>query len=868
VSFTRTSRMKFLKLSSLLCLLGLSALPQIAGAQPSAAQAQQMLQSNPALLQQLRQRIMTSGLSPEQVRARLRAEGYPENLLDAYLSGGTGTAADNAAPTEDVFSAITRLGIVDTAEVDLLRCGIDQDDLIVPDTLPGGQIDTTQDARRRTDLRATLRARCLAQEDSIARGLRRGPAVDSGFVIFGLDFFRNRTTQFNPNITGPVDASYRINPGDQLALVLTGDVEQSYSLPVSREGFIIIPQVGQVWVNNLTLGELENVLYARLGRIYSGVRRGAGATTRFYITPARLGSNQIFVTGDVLKPGSYRISSAATALTALYAALGPTDNGSLRQILVRSGASVDTLDVYDYLLNGNTSRDVRLNNGDLIFVPIHGAHVRILGEVARPATYEMRPGETLADALRFAGGFTATAARRRVQIERIIPPAQRVPGGRDRIVTEIVAEEFTTGIGPGTAVFPGDVIRVFSIASRVRNRVRVSGNVWSPGAIGITPGMRLSEALRLAGGVRPDVYLGEVLVSRTNPDSTTVQLRAALRDTTGAVLNDIALQEDDDIRVFSVSEFRPTRYVAINGAVQRGGRFPYREGMTVRDLVLLAGGLDQSAYLNEAEVARLPENRAGGRTARTFRVPLDSSYIFERGPDGKYLGPPGVPAPSGPNPEVVVQPYDNVLILRQPDWELQRTAAIAGEVRYPGRYTLTTKTERISDLITRAGGVTPDSYPNGVIFMRPRGAVGRIGIELPEILSNPRSPDNLALQDGDSLFIPRYNAVVSVQGAVNSPVAVTYVPGRSMDYYIRSAGGFSANADEKRAYVRQPNGKLESRERRFLLPNVNPEPEPGSTVVVPARNPLDKPMDFLSSVGAIAQILGTLGTVAAILISR
>jgi polysaccharide export outer membrane protein len=827
---------------------------------PSPAQAQQMLQSNPALLQQLRQRILTSGLTPEQVRARLKAEGYPENLLDAYLPGSGAGAADTPAPNDDVYSAITRLGIADTAEVDLIRCGITEEDLIVADTLPNGLIDTTQNNSRRASQRAALRSHCAAQEDSLARGLKNGPAVDSGFVIFGLDFFRNRSTTFNANLAGPVDANYKINPGDQLALILTGDVEQSYQLPVTREGFVIIPQVGQVYVNNLTMAELENVLYARLGRIYSGVRRGAGATTHFYITPTRLGSNQIYVTGDVLKPGSYRISSASTALTALYAALGPSDNGSLRQVLIRRGTAADTLDVYDYLLNGNTTHDVRLNNGDLVFVPVHAARVRILGEVARPATYEMKPGETLADALRFAGGFTATAARRRVQIERIIPPAQRTTGGRDRIVTDITSDDFVSGTGPSVPVFAGDVIRVFSVAARVRNRITVAGDVWSPGSLGITSGMMLSDALRLAGGVRPDVYLGEVLISRTRPDSSHVQLRATLRDTTGAVINDVPLQEDDAVRVFSVSEFRPTRYVAINGAVHKGGQFPYREGMTIRDMVLLAGGLDQSAYLNEAEIARLPESRVGGVTARTFRVPLDSSYIFERGPDGKYLGPPGLPAASGPSPEVTVMPYDNVLIMRQPNWELQRTAAIAGEVRYPGRYSLRTTTERITDLIQRAGGVTPDAYVNGVVFVRPRGGTGRIGIELPEVLRNRRSPDNLTLFDGDSIFIPRYNAVVSVQGAVNTPIAVTYQRGKSMDYYIRAAGGPTAIADAGRAYVRQPNGKVQSREHRFLRPDINPDPEPGSVVVVPSRSPLDKPPDIFQVAGLIAQISAALVT--------
>ena len=849
------------KLGLLLTLAAISINAQSALAQqpPSPAEAQQMLQNNPALLQQLRQRILTSGLTPDQVRARLRAEGYPENLLDAYLPGATGTA-DSSANTEDVFSAISQLGIADTVDVELLRCGVNADTLSVPDTVPSGLIDTTLTKRRLAARREAARAACAGRNDSLSRARSKAEA-DSGFTIFGLDFFRNTNSQFDPNLSGPVDANYRIHPGDRLVLVLTGDVEQSYTLDVTREGFIVIPQVGQIWVNNLTMADLENVLYSRLGRVYSGVRRGGGATTHFYVTPARLSSNQIYVTGDVRRPGSFRVSSAGTALTALYAARGPSDNGSLRQVLVRrDGVAVDTLDVYDYLLNGNTAHDVRLNNSDLVFVPIHGPRVRIVGAIARPATYEMRPTETLADALRYAGGFSATASRRRVQIERIVPPALRAPGGRDRTVTEVVSDEFLTGTGPSIPVLAGDVIRVFTVASRVRNRILVTGDVWSPGNLGLAPGMRLSDALRLAGGVRPDVYLGQVLISRTLPDSSHIQLRASLRDTTGAVINDVPLQEDDEIRIFSTSEFRPTRYVAINGAVRKSGQFPYREGMTVRDLVLLAGGLDQSAYLNEAEVARLPQNRANGVTATTFRIPLDSSYLFERTPDGKYLGPPGLPAPAGPNPEVVVIPYDNVLILRQPNWELQRTAVIAGEVRYPGRYTLKTKSEKITDLITRAGGLTPDGYANGVTFYRTRNGVGRIGIELPDVLKNPRSLDNLPLQDGDSLYIPRFSSVVGVQGAVNSPVSVTYSPGKALDYYIRAAGGPSRKADVGRAYVTQPNGKVEARQSNFLLPDGVPKPLAGSTVFVPERDPADKPFDLLTSAGAVASILATLVT--------
>ncbi|MBA3656585.1 MAG: SLBB domain-containing protein, partial [Gemmatimonadaceae bacterium] len=689
---------------------------------PTAAQAEQIAQTNPAVVEQLRQKIMTSGLTPDQVRARLRAEGYDETLLDTYLSSGS--ARPDSTLSENVFAAVQKLGIADTTEVNFLRCGIQ------PDTVSAVSLNVDSVGAQRGDSalprgliesrKRVAYSRCLARLDSANNGLlSRKAATDSGFVIFGLEFFRNQTTAFDANLSGPVDPSYRVGPGDRLVLVLTGDVEQSYSLDVTREGFLVVPRVGQLWVNNLTLAELENILYARLGRVYSGARRGPGATLRFSITPAKLRSNQIFVMGEALQPGSYRVSAAGTALTALYAARGPNDNGSLRQIEIRRGsARVDVLDVYDYLLKGNAEHDVRMLSSDRIFIPPHGPRVRIVGEVMRPATYELKPGETLADALRFAGGFTPSASRQRVQIERILGPGERVAGGRDRVVTEVVSDELETGTGPSVSMRAGDVVRVFPVSTRIRNRIAVLGNVWSPGAQGITPGMTVSGALKLAGGVKPDTYLGRVLVSRLMPDSTRRQLRAVLSDVAGTVVNDFVVQEDDEVIVYSTTTFRPPRYVAISGAVNKGGQFPFREGLTVRDLVLMAGGLQQSASLHEAEIARLPDTRLGGVTARTFRIPLDSSFLFERGPDGRYFGPPGLPAPVGPSPDVVLQPYDNVLLLRQPGWELQRQVYVGGEVLYPGKYSLKTKTERLSDIIKRAGGITSEGYANGVVFYR------------------------------------------------------------------------------------------------------------------------------------------------------
>lgn len=865
-------------------------LPAVGAAQqrPTSEEAARMLRSNPALLEQLRQRILSSGLTPDQVRARLRAEGYPEDLLDAYLGTGDTTTA-GAAPSDDVFAAVRALGIADSADIDLLRCGIveagmddqgaDSVDALGRIIPAGADTGTVLARRERERRRQDLRAQCRARLDSLERGtLRRRLDADSGFTIFGLETFRQATTAFDPNLTGPVDPSYQLGPGDRLVLILTGDVEQSYQLEVTREGFVVIPQVGQLFVNNLSLAQLEDLLYSRLGRVYSGVRRGAGATTRFYITPARLSSNQIFVQGDVMRPGAHRVSSAGTAMSALYAAGGPTDNGTLRRVQIRrAGRTVAELDVYDYLLRGDASNDIRLRNGDIVFVPIHGPRVRIVGEIARPATYEMKENEALDDAIRFAGGFKATAARARVQIERILPPGERGTPGTARIVTEVVSPQFASGTGPAVPVEAGDVIRVFPIADRVRNRVTVRGNVWLPGPQGIEPGQTtIADALQAAGGVKPDTYLGQILVSRMQRDSSRTQLRAALFDTTGRVIGDFPLQEDDEITLFSVSEFRQPRYVAISGAVQNGGRFEYREGMTIRDLVLMAGGLEESALLTEAEVARLPNDRSGGRTATTFRVPLDSSYIFSRGPDGRYLGPPGLPAPSGPAPEQPLLPYDNVLILRQPDWELQRNVAVAGEVRYAGKYALQNKNERISDIIRRAGGLTSEGYAGGIVFIR-RGflsanntgvqnVVGRIGIELPRVLRNRTERDNLLLQDGDSIFIPRYSGVVHVTGAVNSPIAVAFVPGRDLTWYVRAAGGPSAKADLGRAYVTQPNGKVEASIKRMFAPDTHPKPRAGGVIFVPERDPSERDslVAFNSTVATIASVLGSLVTIIAI----
>ncbi len=580
----------------------------------SQQQLQQMLLQNPDLV---RQRLMSSGLTPDQIRSRLRAAGYPENLLDAYLGGSSGPTASQFGPTE--LAAIEALGLAPYQPEGSRRLPVDT-----------GLIH------------------------------RRGDTLAPPSKVYGVDVFQRTSTQFLPLLSGPVPAEYRLGPGDQLVLILTGDVELSYTLPVTREGFILIPQVGQVFVSNLTLDQLRSQLYTRLGRVYSGVRRGPNATTRFDISVANVRANQIYVVGEVTQPGAYQISSLGTVLTALYAAGGVTERANMRRIEVqRLGKAVASLDLYDYLLRGDTRSDIRLETGDVVFVPVHETRVQVSGAVIRPGIYELKAGEQLGDLLAASGGFRADAALQRVTVHRILAAPERGPGRAPRAALDIalaIAPPAPAGDGQGTS--------------------------YGTAALG-APGIRVPA---------------------------------------------LGLMDGDSVVVDSLPPLSETYYVAIAGRVNKPGRFPWRPGMTLRDLVQLARGPTIGAYLKEAEIARLPQDRSGGQLATTLRVPLDSTYLFERTANGRFVGPPGVQVPASGAAEVPLDPYDNVLIMQEPQFDLQRAVVVSGQVRYPGTYSLRSKDERLADVLKRAGGLTPQAYPEGIRFVRSAENVGRVNM--------------------------------------------------------------------------------------------------------------------------------------------
>ena len=698
----------------------------------------------------IRQRIRESGLSADQIRSRLRASGYPDNLLDAYL--GTG-APEAGAQTGSVaeLSAIQALGF--------------------------GPVGSSQQGLDTGMIRW------------------RGDTLVSRSNVFGVDVFRRTTTQFLPLLSGPVPPDYHLGPRDMLVLILTGDVELAYTLQVTREGFVFIPQVGQVFVSNLTLTQLRDVLYTRLGRVYSGVRRGANATTRFDISVANVRANQIFVVGEVAQPGAYQISSLGTVLTALYAAGGVTERANMRRIEVqRLGKPVAALDLYDYLLRGDTRSDIRLETGDVVFVPVHETRVQVSGAVIRPGIYDLQTGEQLGDLLAASGGFRADAALQRVTVHRILAAAERGPGRAPRAALDValaVAARAPVGDGQGTS--------------------------YRTPALG-APGIRVPA---------------------------------------------LSLMDGDSVVVDFLPPLSETYYVAIAGRVNKPGRFPWRPGMTLRDLVQLARGPKIGAYLKEAEIARLPADRSRGQLATTLRVPLDSTYLFERTPDGRFVGPPGVAVPASGAAEVPLSPYDNVLIMQEPQFDLQRAVIVSGQVRYPGTYSLRSKEERLADVIERAGGLTPQAYPEGIRFVRSADGVGRVNVELTRALRDKGSSHNVIMQPEDSIFIPEYQPTVKVMGAVNAPGSLLWRRGADLDYYISAAGGLAANADGGRVSVRYANGDARTR-RKWLFVSSKPTPGPGSEVFVPTK-PTGEGTNPVALLGGIAQILSSVVAIVVVL---
>ncbi len=752
--------------------------------------------------------LRSSGLARDEVRRRLEQLGYDPSLADRYYDlAESSTVIPLGQAPSDLTQALREMGVILRSE----------------------QVAMPQPAAPVIDTLAII-------PDSTEREL----------PIFGMELFTGATTQFQPVTTGPVDPDYRLGPGDQIYLVLTGDVETAYTLDVTREGYIFIPDVGQILVNGLTMGQLEDRLYERLGRAYSGVVRGPDATTQFQATLGRLRTNLVYVIGEVRQPGAYQVSSVGTVFSALYAARGPNENGSFRNIEVRRGGRVvRTIDLYRYLLSGDSSDDIRLEQGDIVFVPIVGPQAGIGGAVRRPARYELQPGEGLQHLLSFAGRLEANALLRRIQIDRILPPGDG-PVGVDRVLIDVDIAALASARDSVVPLRDGDIVQVFSVSGERRNRVVVTGEVRRPGVYEWSPGTTVWDLVQRADGLGESAYTPRAHIYRLNvADGTRILLRTPLlADANGQPLEDVALADLDSVVVYSQAELTTPRTVHIGGYVENPGTYTLAEGMTVEDLILAAGGFVEGADITYADVARLPPLVARtDTTAQVIRVSLvDDGLSGATAANAQLAGvaatglfadvrsnyvPTWIPRAD----EFVLQHGDRVMVRQAPGYESLRSVHLTGEVLTPGLYALETREDRLSDLLARAGGLTGQAYLPGLQLFR-RGHLLPTDVE--RALADPKSRFNVQLEAGDSIHVPQFDPTVLVTGAVAFESRVLYRPGQGLDYYIRQAGGYVDNSDKRRVTVTHPDGERDTI-GRFLFVSLKPKPEPGSVIYVPRK---------------------------------
>ena len=682
--------------------------------------------------------------------------------------------------------------------------------------------------KRTPDLTDMLGSLAPDQEEEIPDSLQ----------IFGHDMFDGSALTFEPNENLATPENYVLGPGDQLLIEIFGYSEGSYSKTITPEGTINISQIGQVQLAGLSIREAKDKLRRLLVSKYSSVG-GSNPNSTVSISLRNIRTIQVNVMGEVVMPGTFRLSSFATVFNALYNAGGVTENGSLRAIkVVRGGKQIATVDVYGYLFNGHSDSDIALREGDVIIVPPYVHLVQASGQVKRPMFYELAEGETLSDLIQYAGGFASKAYQ---EDFRVI----RQQGVERQIFT--VRKDAASSF----AMLDGDEVRVGETMERFANKVEIRGAVFRPGMYELGGDIAtVRQLVRAAGGLTEDAFAGRAVIVREKEDLTFESISFELGGVVSGAADDIVLRKNDILTVSNQKEIVDPGYLIINGYVKQQGVFPFSENTTVEDLILLAGGLMDGASTARVDVARRVSDpnslTAGDRIGETFTFPLQ---------DGLAVGE---------GEHFVLQPYDVVSVRKSPSFHVQEFVRIEGEVAFPGNYVLLEEGERLSDLIKRAGGPTAQAYLRGGTLRREmteeeeaqqttkmsllRSVSGRdtlnaatirldkiypVSIELDKAVKRPGSEYDPVLRAGDRIFVPGQQNTVRVSGAVLYPNTVIYVPGKSYRYYIDAAGGFSNNARRSKAFIIYMNGM--SRPARGGSFDYNSKIEPGCEIVVPER---------------------------------
>ena len=662
---------------------------------------------------------------------------------------------------------------------------------------------------------------------------------EGGIKVFGRDIFRTANLTFEPSMNIATPVNYRLGPGDQLQIEVWGASEANITQKVTPDGYISIPNVGPINVNGLTVQAASNRIKAKLSQIYSGMASSnVNLSTNVKVSLGQIRTIQVNIMGEVARPGTYALSSFSTVFHALYKAGGMSRMGSLRNIkVVRGGRTVATVDVYDYIINGRSHSDIRLQEGDVILASPYEALVLIKGKVKRPMYYEMKSSESIRTLIGFAGGFSNDAYRGSVTVDR--------NNSKERTVATV--DDMNFGV---FKVKDGDVVSVGEILDRYDNRIEVKGAVYRPGYYELGKDIQtVRDLIQRADGLLEYAFTNRAVLHRENDDKTLEVIALNVKAILDGTEPDVTLQKNDVLFIPSKYDLESKGTLEIRGEVYNPNIFPFAANTKLEDLIIMAGGLTESASTVRVDVTRRIIDKKGTKKqkeiAKTYTFGVKEGFVVE--------GDPGF----------VLEPYDQVFVRRSPGYSEKINVTVAGEVEFEGDYALNVRNERLSDVIEKAGGLTEFAYIDGARLERQMTpeeykqaqelmamvksnnqisgndsivvpTVSRtysVGINLKEIMENPHSAIDPVLQEGDVIVVPQYMNTVSVSGSVRKPNSVVYDPKMKLKDYINEAGGYAERARKSGTFILYPNGHIKELGRNAKAKDI----VGGSKIIVPQK---------------------------------
>ncbi len=692
-------------------------------------------------------------------------------------------------------------------------------------------------------------------------------------VTFGQDFFRNDKVSFEPNINIPTPKDYILTAGDEVVITIWGDSELLYKEAISPDGVINVPNYGPVNISGMRADEAQKHLEERLSKVYNSL----GKSSQLMLSVGQIGSIRVNVSGEVLNPGTYTVPAVANMFHLLHLSGGTTDIGDMRKIeLYRESELVATLDLYDYIFNGNAAGNTLLKDGDVLVVKPYQVRVSATGEIKRPMYYQIGDGDRVEDLLSYVGGFNENAYKEEVKIYR--------NNGSDREIVMVDRDNFAN-----MALIDGDSVLISRANNEYKNIVSIDGALWRGGDFQYDEKTNTLRALiEKAGGLRGNAFASRGVITRRNADYTTSMLNFVTVDVVNGV-SDIDLKNYDKVYIPMIDSLREEYNIVITGEVNSPDTLEFHRGMSIEDAIIMAGGLKESASLATLDVTR----RVNDKNSMEYSENIAETYNFQINENLSM---------NQSTADFALQPFDLVVIRKSPQYEPQKKIFIMGEVLFPGTYMLNKDNTYLSDVIAMAKGVKPNAYIKGTSLTRrskssnsdgedvnnenyfttdnitdlalknlSTSTGGRdtlnvsisdvrtysVGIDMEKALEKPYGPDDVLLQENDIILIPKFQNIVNIVGAVYYPNATSFTT-RKLKHYIDASGGYN-KAAIKRPFVVHPNGMVASTKTVFFVKR-RPKVEPGCMIVIPEKTDRASMAEIISAVSSMASVASSIST--------